>query len=527
MTAADELTALVNTILAQLPEGANPWAAIRAAFTAQVRPNLGHAFLSQLYATSAIIALSTVFFIASLYIKWREGSYWLFRTHRGTGGIFIVPHYSSCWITGFILFFGVLQGYLWKSIYFSRGELVYDSALWRTLVWYAGWISFYLAAWSLCVSHVLHLDSAGRPSRAFVAQAPFLNTFGLLVILGSAVSIGILGGCTHIKYHSAMTNYQDIDNALNALQMTYTGKFDVSAFQSGTGFKIAERFIRDLSSFGTYFRWTFISYLIWTLLLEILLVGAGVLHLRELRRTMDELSNRTRISSEAREQEKLIEQTYNSLVYITYAVCILLTAVNAIFAFVSAAGSKVVYIRRYAEAAGLLPPWIFSVLGLPLSLLFFRRTYLASKARRAQTSGASIKTASIHTRPPLNEVDSGLASILSSTQKPSPGPESFPMTPLPYAKEIPPVSPSSPNSTIATGLGHRAGGGPNSVDTADSSSHLWTSTVTPRPPNEQPFYSSYATRQPIDVEEIQTGSPSGRGGEGGESRLSRGFMNWR
>ena len=72
----------------------------------------------------------------------------------------------------------------------------------------------------ILLSDVLHLDSAGRPSRAFVAQAPFLNTFGLLVILGSAVSIGILGGCTHIKYHSAMTNYQDIDNALNALQMT-------------------------------------------------------------------------------------------------------------------------------------------------------------------------------------------------------------------------------------------------------------------------------------------------------------------
>jgi len=38
---------------------------------------------------------------------------------------------------------------------------------------------------------------------------------------------------------------------------------------------------------------------------------------RELRRTMDELSNRTRISPEAREQEKIVETTYNSLVYIT------------------------------------------------------------------------------------------------------------------------------------------------------------------------------------------------------------------
>ncbi|GAA5874517.1 hypothetical protein JCM16303_002890 [Sporobolomyces ruberrimus] len=517
MAAADELLALVNTILANLPPGANPWAAIRQAFTAQVRPDLGNAFLSQLYATSAMIALSTVLFIASLYIKWRQGTYWLFKTHRGTGGVYLVPHYSSCWISGFVVFFGVLQGYLWKSIYFSRGDLVYDSALWRTLVWYAGWIAFYLAAWSLCVSHVLHLDSAGRPARSFIAQAPFLNTFGLLVILGSAVSIGILGGCSHIKYHSAMSNYEEIDTALNALQVTYNGNFDVGAFQSGTGFAIAERFVTDLASFGTYFRWTFIAYLVWTLLLEILLVGAGVLHLRELRRTMDEMSNRTHVTPEAREQERMIEQTYNSLVYITYGVCLLLTAVNAIFAFVAAAGSKVVYVRSYAEAAGLLPPWIFAALGLPLSILFFRRTYLASKT--TGDSNTSIKSDAGASRPPSNSVDSGLVSVLSSSQKPPVEPDSYPMGAIPYTSEAPPLSPSSP-STVNSGPSQvTSGGGPASIETSESSARLWTA----RPPSEQPFFSNYATRKPMDVEELR-----GSGGSGETpSSSSWGFKSWR
>lgn len=181
---------------------------------------------------------STVFFIASLYLKWREGTYWLFKTHRGRGGVYIVPHYSSCWITCFAIFYGILQGYLWKSIYFSRGDLVYDSALWRTLVWWSGYLAFFLAAWSLCVSRqlhflsssvgdgglnsllvdVLHLDSSDRPAKSFLAQAPFLNTFGILIIVASATSIAILGGASHIKYHSAMENYENIDAALNALQ---------------------------------------------------------------------------------------------------------------------------------------------------------------------------------------------------------------------------------------------------------------------------------------------------------------------
>ncbi|GAA5893554.1 uncharacterized protein JCM6883_003557 [Sporobolomyces salmoneus] len=422
----------------------------------------------------------------------------------------------------FIVFFGVLQGYLWRSIDFSQGKLVFDSALWRTLVWWAGWVSFFLAAWSLCVSHVLHLDSAGRPSRSFVAQAPFLNTFGLLTILASSTSIGILGGASHLKYRSAMSNYKQIDTALSALQITYNGRFDVSAFQSGTGFAIAEKFIQDLSSFGTYFRWTFISYLIWTILLEILLVGAGVLHLRELRRTMDELSNRTRVSPEARAQERMIEQTYNSLVYITYGVCILLTAVNAIFAFVSAAGTKVVYIRSYAEAAGLLPPWIFATLGLPLSLLFFRRTYLASKSKQSSPSTSAEDKVVSPVQPPTNhDVDLALTSVISTSQKPQVGAESYPMSTLAYAQDTPPISPTSPGSTVESSTGRLGGSrGPGSIDTSDSSSRLYGTDITTR--NEAPFYSSYATRQPNDVEEIQTENIRG----GTASRSSKGF-NWR
>ncbi|GAA5835938.1 hypothetical protein JCM5353_003094 [Sporobolomyces roseus] len=504
MTAADELTALVNTILAQLPEGANPWAAIRAAFSAQVRPSLGIGFLAQLYTCSAIIALSNVFFIASLYLKWRQGTYWLFKTHRGRGGVYIVPHYSSCWITCFAIFYGILQGYLWKSIYFSRGDLVYDSALWRTLVWWSGYLAFFLAAWSLCVSHVLHLDSSDRPAKSFLAQAPFLNTFGILIIVASATSIAILGGASHIKYHSAMENYENIDAALSALEKIYNGKFDVAAFQSGTGFAIAEQFITDLASFGTYFRWTFIAYLIWTLLLEILLVSAGVLHLRELRRTMDELSNRTRVSPEAREQEKIIETTYNSLVYITYGVCIFLTAVNGIFAFVAAAGSKVVYIKSYSQAASLLPPFLFSALGLPLSILFFHQNYVSQQP--AESSEAKSRPASVASRRPNDEFDSGITSILSTSQKPATN-EIYPMTQMttvPYTHDLSiPISPGSPNSTVESGGGGGGGGGaPASIDTENSEAHLYSTNRIQS--QDQPFHSNYATRKPMDVEELQS-----------------------
>lgn len=201
-------------------------------------------------------------------------------------------------------------------------------------------------------------------------------------------------------------------------------------------------------------------------------------------------------------------------------VCILLTAVNAIFAFVSAAGTKVVYIRSYAEAAGLLPPWIFATLGLPLSLLFFRRTYLGSRASTSPGSSPKGNTTAAESQPPIDHDDSGLASVLSSSQKDPIGNESYPMVALPYAVDAPPISPSSPGSTIESGVGRLADGrrGPGSIDTEDSSSRLWqANTAVASQSDEQPFYSSYAARQPNDVEEIKA-----ENGGGGGSRLARG-----
>jgi len=29
--------------------------------------------------------------------KWRQGTYWLFRIHRATGGRFLVVHYANSW----------------------------------------------------------------------------------------------------------------------------------------------------------------------------------------------------------------------------------------------------------------------------------------------------------------------------------------------------------------------------------------------------------------------------------------------
>lgn len=58
----------------------------------------------------------------------------------------------------------------------------------------------------------------------------------------------------------------------------------------------------------------------WMCLLIITFATASALHLGELSKTMDELHNRSQVSEEARSQEEVIYDTYNSLVRITIAI---------------------------------------------------------------------------------------------------------------------------------------------------------------------------------------------------------------
>lgn len=183
------------------------------------------------------------------------------------------------------------------------------------------------------------------------------------------------------------------------------------------------------------------------------------------------------------------------------AVCIFLTCVNGIFAFVASAGSKVVYLKSYSYAAQVLPPYLFSFLGLPLSILFFRQILLSN--RSAETSEAKSRPASVVSRRPNDELDSGITSILSTSQKPATN-EIYPMTQMstvPYTHDLSiPISPGSPNSTVESGGG--GGGAPASIDTENSEAHLYSTNRIQS--QDLPFYSNYATRKPMDVEELQS-----------------------
>ncbi|GAA5921639.1 hypothetical protein JCM1841_000887 [Sporobolomyces salmonicolor] len=215
--------------------------------------------------------------------------------------------------------------------------------------------------------------------------------------------------------------------------------------------------------------------------------------IRELRHAMDELANRSSLIDEARAQEKMLETTYNSL-----ATTLIVTAFNVLFAYLAATGRKIIYDKVYSEVASLLPLWIFAALGFPFSLLFLRRIRLANPARPRSPSHSNDKVA-LTTSP--SPTDKTFSSPILEGPKPAPSNDMYPMG------HIPPVA-YSPQPQGPAGRGT-----PASMDMGGSSTYNEPGSMGSRgsdarlvPVRKQPFYSSYATRRPIEVQE-EVGSP--------------------
>ncbi|GAA5872867.1 hypothetical protein JCM8547_005722 [Rhodosporidiobolus lusitaniae] len=495
---SDTISALVSQILSNLQDGQNPWELIREAFARQVRPVLEDSFLSQLWATSALLGLSLILMLLCLVVKIKQGSYWVFRTYRGTGGRFIVVHYSSAFLTFMIAFFILLIVYVWQTARYAEGHLVEDTALWRTLTWIPGVFAFWFSAWSLVCSHILHLDSSGRPARTWFASAFFVNSVGIFMPAALAVSVGILASVAHKHYHTAMDNYGVIDGSLSALSASYNGTFDSSLFSSGIGLTLAEEFTTDLEEFGTWFRWTFVAYLTFSCILLILLVISATMHLRELRKTMDDLRNRSQLDDDVRNQEQSLEAAYRGLVYVTWSIIAACVAIVAIFLFVSVAGRKVVYDATISKVASLLPIWIFSVFGPTLSLSFLVRLLRNSSSAPPKSLRKSNKSEEAFdaVKIPTTAGPDTLSSPSIMEGKGAHGGDEYPMTSLGAVS----YHPSGQYSIDSTD--HRLSPSSNFGSEAHLVHHNPVVTT-----SEVPFHATpYETRQPAqEVEEIYTG----------------------
>lgn len=199
----------------------------------------------------------TLVLAGCLYVKYRQRVLWFVRMHRGTGGTYLVVHYSNGWTAMFLLFLGVLQGYIWcgksgqtieirvltaevalgKPSSTIRGSLPSTRTCGvkssgcpagppsgsppgaspsRVSMLFSRSGVGRLTLKQTSFADILHLDSSGRPARSFFCQAWFTNTCALLAPVLLSIVVAVLAWEAHRHYHESLVAYGAIEGALAA-----------------------------------------------------------------------------------------------------------------------------------------------------------------------------------------------------------------------------------------------------------------------------------------------------------------------
>lgn len=191
-TMADIFTDLLSKTLQDLPQGANPWDAIRTALTDRVRPHAPLSFLGQLYMLSAAIAVwvsppcprnvdpradapgSQGDSRASrMPLRKTSPTRALVRSHESRDRWNVSRRALLERLDGHVPALSQRPARLplvreirpddrktsadcgnrsRQTVFYNQGKPAEHSDLWRQVIWLPGWTSLWFAAWSLCVS---------------------------------------------------------------------------------------------------------------------------------------------------------------------------------------------------------------------------------------------------------------------------------------------------------------------------------------------------------------------------------------
>lgn len=361
--AVQQLSDDVSAIVAKVPAGVNPFPYIRSALYAQVHPSSSASFKYQLYALSGLYAIPPFILLASLVVKWRQGELWFFRWEKLGGRRFLLPHYTSPWTFVMAVAACIYQGFIWASIRgASNSPIPMDGILWRTLTWLAPYLGLWLATWSLVCTHVIFLDSTGKPRR-FYSSARFLNLYGVLVpilFFGAILPLGVIASQ---HYQAGIRSYLVLDATLEGLEQSWDGSLPLAALQGAA--QVGASFLVEFDMFISFFQATFACYCGAGLVTEGTFITFAVIHLRTLKQTLADVKN-GRNGALPSPQETMVRGRYRSLAFVTIILSILISLFEAIFLFTAVDSNRIVKTASGTEGDCLLALY---ACGIPLFLL--------------------------------------------------------------------------------------------------------------------------------------------------------------
>ncbi|ORY88105.1 hypothetical protein BCR35DRAFT_313102 [Leucosporidium creatinivorum] len=325
MDSASAQAAILN-LINNLPDGSNPYEAIRTYLWQQLVPSISESLPNQLYALSGALGVCLALVLISLGMRAYGRAFWIARI--GTNGLW-TPHWSISWSLFAVVLVACLEAQIWVTMsYLKRTQIVYSYLALRIFPWIAAWMGGWTALWSLAVSYLTHRNAMGKlpitTTRALLVNS--LLVLFPVVYLAALLPFAIKSCST---YSSLLDIFASLDKQLQEGAATYDpSTFSIIALAPGLAG------LTSLTSLMSTLIWdvrrVFIVFTVSGVVIVLILILVSFLHLQSLSQVIHETTSIMNTLESSASKESALLRSYVNLKWTSLSfisICLCFTAV--------------------------------------------------------------------------------------------------------------------------------------------------------------------------------------------------------
>ncbi|KAL8281456.1 hypothetical protein RQP46_006140 [Phenoliferia psychrophenolica] len=356
----------------------NPFPALRAGVTAQTYLEPSKAFTIQLWVLSGVLGVSLLLVLASLGLRLRHGTFWVYRLHPSASGSWITPNPIICWLLWSTAFIAMAQVFIFYTLRFEEaGSDLTNAMIWRCVSWLPLYIAGLNLTWATALAPILSRTDTS-PSSFDLARHPYLVNasflFAHLALLGAILAISI---DANAWFNRAFQTSQILGRTIDAAS---------AAFEAGDGETVAalQTKIEELGvlvlaqSEKTRIVWRdlFIAYSSFEGVLTIGFFLAAFSHYKSLKISMQQLRQRHPSNgSTFTHQMKALVWTYRALVFTSCITASIASTYFTIGIYIAVEVKNVAAPTKASQIIQLLSLYVYAVLGSLTNIVMLVRSF--------------------------------------------------------------------------------------------------------------------------------------------------------
>ncbi|GAA6006308.1 hypothetical protein JCM10207_000599 [Rhodosporidiobolus poonsookiae] len=371
ITSEEQVQALLYGLVASLPADQNPYAAITAFLPAGLI-NYSTPSLKPILLTSSVVAaLDILVYIAVWIVRWRRGTYWLFRIARAGGQPYLLFHLSHAWTLLATVMLVVMEGYIWVLYRTVEGALLDNMMLWITLAWLPGVVAQTVTTWTLATMYLVHRQtySTGQRSRtSWIYSRCTVPVLFCTSMVAYIVSICYFSVVCNRSYTEMVANYNYLTTILAQASAAWSGQVDYSSLDGVASLLFV--LVNQAPGLVQSYNRVFFIHGAFAIAVELILVVVACAYVVSLRRSLREFKGSpTALATFSRALRSLM---------ITSVGFVVVTTIIAVDAIWAAAVFTAVFDGGTIAVMAAIVPTLTLVLGcLGVALILLYQTFLS------------------------------------------------------------------------------------------------------------------------------------------------------